>query len=316
MPRAVKPIVLLLLILFVLTAAIYYTLPQMFVTPLVNLNRDLAGLKEYSTTVADHEVHYLDGGQGQPVLLLHGIFSEKDHWVDFARKLTPDHRVIVPDIPGFGASSRLANQSYQYAPQVERLHAFIEQLGIRQFHLAGNSMGGTIAALYAVKYPEQVLSVAFIGAPHGIRSPQLSEADRRIEKGEIPLIARNKDEFDQMMNLLFVERPFLPRPILLDAQAKAARDAASNVRLWEDQRRDGYLLNSILPQLKTKTLVLWGENDRIFDHSGISNLRAQLPSAHAVTLRATGHLPMMEYPAKTAEQYRAFLEARESQKQL
>lgn len=178
----VKFIVLLLVILFLATVA-YVAMPNIFVKPLVNLNRQLSGLSVHSINVANHEVHYLDGGTGPPVILLHGIFAEKDHWVDFARKLTPDHRVVVPDLPGFGNSSRLADQSYQYAPQVERLHAFIEKLGIRQFHLAGSSMGGTIAALYAVKYPAQVLSVAFIGAPHGIRSrnqASLSKASRKV----------------------------------------------------------------------------------------------------------------------------------------
>jgi abhydrolase domain-containing protein 6 len=304
----VKFVVLLSVLLSLVTVA-YVAMPHIFVKPLVHLNRQLSGLSVHSMTVANHEMHYLDGGEGQPVILLHGIFAEKDHWVDFARKLTPDHRVIVPDLPGFGDSSRMADQSYQYAPQVDRLHAFIEKLGIRQFHLAGNSMGGTIAALYAVKYPAQVLSVAFIGAPHGIRSPQASMAEQRIAKGELPLIARNNEEFSQMMDLLFVKQPFLPHPIYLDAQARTVRNAVSNTRLWEDQKRDGYLLQTNLPQLKTPTLAMWGEQDRVFDQSGAGVLRELLPTAQIVMLSATGHLPMMEFPAETSARYRAFLTA-------
>ncbi|MOA65929.1 2-succinyl-6-hydroxy-2,4-cyclohexadiene-1-carboxylate synthase [compost metagenome] len=54
-------------------------------------------------------------------MLLHGIFGEKDHWVDFARQLTQRYRVIVPDLPGFCGSSRLAGKSYGYTAQTQRL---------------------------------------------------------------------------------------------------------------------------------------------------------------------------------------------------
>jgi hypothetical protein len=74
-------------------------------------------------------------------------------------------------------------------------------------------------------------SAAFIGAPHGIRSPKPSETDLQIEAGKIPLIARDAAEFKQMMSLLFVERPFLPYPILHAAQSDAIQNAQSNVRL-------------------------------------------------------------------------------------
>jgi len=307
MPRTRKALLFSVLFLIAPVVLAYYALPSAFVAPLLSLNRSLSSLQEHTTTVAGHQVHYLEGGSGETVILLHGIFAEKDHWVDFARELTPGYRVIAPDIPGFGESSRLADQSYQYAPQVERLHALVQQLGLRQFHLAGNSMGGTIAALYAAKYPGEVLSVAFIGAPHGIRSPKLSELEQRVAQGEAPLIARNEAEFAGMMKMLFVEPPFLPRPILLDAQASAIRNAASNLRLWEDQRRDGYQLQAALPHLKVPTLALWGEQDRVFDISGLAVLGSLLPAAEQVTLPATGHLPMMERPAETATRYKVFL---------
>lgn len=111
-----------------------------------------------------------------------------------------------------------------------------------------------------------------------------------------------------MMELLFVKQPFLPHPIFLDAQARSVRDAVSNVRLWENQKRDGYLLQTILPELKTPTLAMWGEQDRVFDQSGAGVLRELLPSAQIAMLPATGHLPMMEFPVETAARYRAFLQ--------
>jgi pimeloyl-ACP methyl ester carboxylesterase len=294
-------------LLLLLATIAYFLVPQLFVSPLVALNRSLSGLSEHVVTVDRHEIHYLDGGRGDTVLLLHGIFAEKDHWVEFARSLTPHYRVIALDIPGFGESSRLASHSYEYADQVRLLEEFVEQLGLQHVHLAGSSMGGTIAALYAIKFPERVRSVAFIGAPPGIRSPQASEMDRRMAAGEIPLIARTPIEFDRMMTMVFVKRPFMPYPILQDASDKAVSLATSNVRLWDSQRRDAYLLEEQLPALAARTLTLWGDGDNIFNVSGVETIRRLLPMQEVHVLRGVGHLPMMERPRETASLYEVFL---------
>jgi hypothetical protein len=103
-------------------AGLYYGAPSLFQQPLLSLNRSLSGMEEKTTSAAMHTVHYLDSGlpastptdgeDSTPIVLLHGIFAEKDHWVDFARPLTRQHRVIAPDIPGFGESTRHENQPY------------------------------------------------------------------------------------------------------------------------------------------------------------------------------------------------------------
>lgn len=289
-------------------AAVYTARPHSLVAPLVSLNRRLSGLSAKVVEVDGHRVHYVEGGEGEAVLLLHGIFAEKDHWVEFARGLTPAYRVIAPDLPGHGASTRLEDEPYTYEAQVRRLHALVEQLGIESFHVAGSSMGGTIAALYALEHPDRVRSVAFIGAPHGIRTPQPSEADDRIAAGEIPLIARSPAEFERMMDLLFARRPFLPRPIVLDAERRAVERAASNVRLWQEQRSQAHLLHAELPRLVHRSLTLWGEEDRVFHRSGAEAVRRMLPGGVVEVLPGVGHLPMMERPRETAARYRRFLD--------
>jgi pimeloyl-ACP methyl ester carboxylesterase len=302
------------------TATLYYGVPAIFTQPLLALNRSLSGLEEKTSEVAMHTVHYLDSGMpaasaepgrdGTPIVLLHGIFAEKDHWVDFARPLTSAYRVVAPDLPGFGESTRHDGQRYDYAAQTTRLAAFLDALGIQRAHFAGNSMGGTIAALYAIEHPERVASVAFIGAPHGIRSPQPSTMDQLIDAGQRPLVAHDARAFHAMMELVFEKRPFLPHPILVATEQAALRNATSNERLWDAQLNDRYLLGARLPLLQTTpVLALWGASDRAFHVSGAQTLQSQLPQARVETLPGIGHLPMMEAPGDTAQRYAAFLSA-------
>ena len=210
--------------------------------------------------------------------------------------------------PLLKANRAMSDLTAHYAMQSQRLQAFLQALDVQQIHLAGNSMGGAIAARFTLDNPEQVKSLAFIGAPHGIESSIESEMARRLAKGEIPLIARNHSEFKALLNFLFVEVPWLPRP-LYQHSAKAAIDRAnSNVRLWQQQQEDSFRIQQHLDELAVPVLTLWGEHDLVFHVSGIDVLQEGLPNGQHQVIAATGHLPMMEYPALTARLYLSLLD--------
>jgi len=288
--------------------ALYWLVPGLFLEPLIKANRALSGLSADQVQVGDHNIHYLKGGEGeQTLVLLHGIFAEKDHWVEFARPLKDDFRVIIPDLPGFGESTRLEDASYHYGAQSQRLHQFLRTLDLEQVHLAGNSMGGGIVARFALDYPEQVQSLAFIGAPHGINSPIESEMERRLASGEIPLIAQSDEEFERLLDFLFVEIPWLPRPVYQHSLNHAVSRAESNMRLWNQQQDDPFRLDDHLEALDLPVLTLWGEQEQVFHVSGIEVLRERLPNGIHEVMEQTGHLPMMEYPARTGSRYREFV---------
>ncbi len=289
--------------------AAYYLASEPVARGLIWLNRASASLSlAPPVAVGSHQVRYATGGQGEAVVLLHGIFAEKEHWVDFARSITSAYRVIAPDLPGFGESGRFPAENYDYATQVERLAVFLDAIGVQRAHLAGNSMGGTIAALFALRYPDRVISVALIGAPHGVRTPTLSDMDRMIESNQpSPLIAQDTKAFDRMLEMVFKNQPFLPHPIREQARTRAIANATSNERIWREQRKDRFLLDTRIDELKRPTFVLWGDADRLFDVSGAVLLQRRLPHADVQILRDVGHLPMMEMPRESAKAYLAFL---------
>lgn len=288
----------------------WHAAPGVVVQPLLSLNRSLSGLQAHTVTAAGHQVHYLAGGPADhatPLVLLHGIFAEKDHWVDFARPLTGTWRVIAPDLPGFGQSGRHASEPYDYEAQVVRLLALLDAWQLQRVHLAGNSMGGTLAALFAQRHPQRVASVALIGSPHGLRTPQASTMDALIAAGQAPLVAATPEQFDRMMGLVFARQPWIPGPILQQTKAAALRDAPSNARVWREQLQHRYLLDARIEGLRAPLFALWGDADQVFHPSGMQRLKERVPGASVEALAGVGHLPMMEAPGQAADAYARFL---------
>lgn len=288
-------------------AGAWYGMPQRVLPSLLQANRRWAGAAAQVVHAGAHRVHYLERGQGPVVLLLHGIFGEKDHWVDFVRAMPPGCRLIAPDLPGFGDTGRNELASYDYASQMRYLLAFMDGLGLERVHVAGSSMGGTLGAVLAQQHPHRVRSLAFIGAPHGLRTAQPSDMDRAIDAGRAPLVPRNEAEFDAMLALVFARRPFLPYPVLQQARERALAQQVSNRRVWDEQLADRFLLDSVLGQLQTPLFALWGGQDRVFHVSGVERLRQLVPDAHVHRLNDAGHLPMMENPVASAQAYADFL---------
>ncbi len=133
--------------------------------------RHIAGLVTKEVQVDDHQIAYLEGGKGQTILLLHGFAGNKYLWTRFARYLTDDYHVVIPDIAGFGESSQIPKETYDAKTQVKRIDRFIRALKIERFHLAGNSMGGLLAAMYGATFPEKVITLSPPSACRG-RIPQ------------------------------------------------------------------------------------------------------------------------------------------------
>ncbi len=270
----------------------------------IKSKRGAAGLTEKSIQVARHNIFYLEGGKGETILLIHGFGANKDNWPDLAKFLTPAYHVIALDLPGFGESSKINTESYSIDSQVKRLDKIVTTLGLNNFHIAGNSMGGMIAGQYAADVPEKVLSLALL-ANGGINSPEKSELEKLLEKGKNPLLIETADDFEAMLEFAFVEPPSVPGFILNYLSDQAILNRDFNDKVFNEIQN--YSMEPALPKIKSKTLVIWGDTDRLLHVSSTKVLKEKLPQCTTVILKNCGHAPMMERPEETAEHYLSFL---------
>jgi len=309
MTRVVRiaALVLIALAAAVVVAAIgfVYLAPETATRLAVNAERQRAGLvrKEIDLPGGLRCV-YLEGGQGEPLVLLHGFGADKDNFLRVARFLTPHYRVIIPDLIGFGESARPSDADYAPTAQAQRLHALMQALGVQGPHLGGSSMGGQIALTYAALQPAQVRSLWLID-PAGVWSGPESELQKMIrETGRNPLVARSEDEFAETFAFVMNDPPFVPRPMLDVMARQRIRNFALEERIFKQIRADS--VEARVAGMATPALIVWGDQDRGLHVDTANVLHKLMPNSRVVIMPGIGHLPMIERPQQSAQDYLRF----------
>ncbi|MGZ4870677.1 MAG: alpha/beta fold hydrolase [Candidatus Angelobacter sp.] len=276
-------------------------------TMLIGLERFSSGLKRRTVQVADHRVVYSEGGHGEPVVLVHGFGASADSWNRFAKPLTKRHRVIVPDLPGWGESTRVEAASYGYPAQVDRLHQFLSQLKLGRVHLVGHSMGGFISSAYAARYPDEVITLGLI-APHGMVEPEPSELARSVAQGDNWLVASSHQEFDRLLNNVFAKRPYAPKAVLRHLANQTIRNAAKSAQIFAEMQSNDPPLVAQLPHIDAAALIVWGDQDRVLHVSSADLFRQGIRNSEVMVIRGSGHMPLVENARTCATAWLAFVE--------
>ena len=261
-----------------------------------------------SVDLGKGQIKYLSVGSGKPVLLLHGLFAQKEQWSDFACELSKSgYTVYAPDLPGYGQSVGFSITNYQLTSEADLIHQFTQKLGLKSFNVAGNSMGGAIAALLVNKYPNEVNTLAFIGAPMGITgwSPQIKSA---MYEGINPFIPISIDQFNLEISLLFTSPPVINNSIKEAVIKEYSVNNRHYQQVWNIVNLEMAVLDSI-PNLGKPTLIIWGQDDGIFSVSAKPNLDKKYPNATSLTMASVSHLIMVERPIEVANLYWEFLKS-------
>jgi triacylglycerol lipase len=271
----------------------------------VRAERALAGLATKSAVVDGLAMPYLDGGRGEPLVLIHGFAGDKDNFTRLARFVTPHYRVIVPDLPGFGDASRSDDADHSMSAQANRVAALMRQLGIERAHIGGNSMGGFIACELAAQHPGMVASVWLLDAAGTEASHDTPILHTYLETGSMPLLVREEGDFETLLAKTMHKRAWLPGFAVKALARRAVADYAFHRKLF-DQLHASPLLEQRYATIDKPCLVTWGEQDELLNPRGIEAFARLFPGAQRHLMPGLGHLPMCEDPKATARAYLAF----------
>src|ERR1700733_847931 len=255
-------------------------------------------------------IAYNSFGTGTPVLLIHGLFADKEQWTALARLLAlRGHRVIVPDLPGYGRSTGFELSNYRLEQQVQAVHTFVRGLGIEQLDVAGNSMGGAIAELYAQRYPEEVRTVAFLGAPFGY-TPWDEPMREAIFRGTNPFIPTSEAELDAEMGLLFNHPPHIEPQRRKTLLTEYVTQNKHYVQVWNVVNMYDDVLKRT-PLAPKPTLIVWGRDDHVFGAQAAQSLQRRIVGSELHQMENAGHLLHLENADEVALLYAGFLLASE-----
>lgn len=264
--------------------------------------RRIVGLEKKTTIVDGIVWTYLEGGRtrGETVVLVHGFGADKDNWLLWAWYLRRRVHLICPDLPGFGESGMDPDSDYSSSTQADRLHRFLEVLGVGRCHLAGNSMGGLIAIRIALQYPNSLATMTLID-PAGVSSSHKNAFELGVDRGERELVLGRPEDLDQLLKLVMHEPPPAPRRLKRVYFERAKEREKHLTSIFDGLTEERHSpLDEHLYRIETPTLIIWGRQDQILDVSGADVLSARVPTNRCELLDETGHVPMIERPKETA----------------
>jgi pimeloyl-ACP methyl ester carboxylesterase len=227
--------------------------------------------------------HVLKGGRGDPLLVLHPEFGA-NLWAPYHDALAAHFFVLAPDHPGFGESERpewldgIDDLVFHYLDLLDVLH-------IERVSIVGTSLGGWIAAAFAVAHPERVARLV-LAAPAGIKVDGVPRFD---------IFAR---PFEETLQHLFHDparaAQILPVEYGAEAIVRMYRELTTLARLaWNPDLYDPKLQQR-LPRVQSPALVVWGQNDTVLPPAHADAYAALLPGARLETLPDCGHLVPFE----------------------
>ncbi len=255
------------------------------------------------------KLHYVDEGDGPPVVFVHGNPTWSFYWREPIKALSASHRCVALDHIGCGKSDKPGDDRYTYTLQrrVDDLAALIEHLGLQTVDLVAHDWGGMIASAWAVAHPERVRRLVLMNTgaftmPTAKTLPRSLWLARDTALGA--LLVRGFNAFSAGATRMAVKKP-LAKAVRdgLTAPYDSWADRIATLRFVQDiplsPKDPAYAVVAACEQALTEgrladvpVLLLWGMQDFVFDHTFLDRFIELLPHAEVHRFEAAGHYIM------------------------
>jgi pimeloyl-ACP methyl ester carboxylesterase len=222
------------------------------------------------------------GGEGTPLVLLHGLLGALSNFEGIVNHFSETHNVVVPILPLFEISLR----SLSVTKLVEYVEDFIDYKQYDKVHVLGNSLGGHIAQLYTLKHPNKVESMTLTGSSGLFESAMGTTFPKR----------GNYEYMKQKAESVFFDPAVATKELVDDVYATVndLKKAMCVVAIAKSAVRHN--LEDKLNSIKTPTLLIWGIQDSVTPIWVGEKFHEFIPNSELVKVDSCGHAPMMERP--------------------
>jgi len=262
-------------------------------------------------------VNVVDIGEGPVVVFLHGLAGCWQNWLETIPDIARDHRVIAVDLPGFGASP-MPTEPISMPGYARMLDELFVLLGVDCATLVGSSMGGFVAAEFAIRYRAQAQRLC-LTSPAGLSMEHMRNERNQGARAQIEnllffgtgwLASKSEhvvrsERLRRALLMLVAAHPERLPSALVAEQARGAGKPGFNDAL---DAMTGYPIRDRLGEIACPALIVWGELDRLVPLRDAAEFEWLIPDARKIVYGETGHLVMLERPARFNADLRAFLQ--------
>ena len=308
------------LTLIVLALAVIFISVVQFDVPREQLvGRYAGGASQFVTLPSGASAHIRDEGlsTGPVLVLVHGSNASLHTWEPWVAALDSSYRLISMDLPGHGLTGRVPGDDYSRAGMAAFVVEVMDMLRVERFAIAGNSMGGGVAAQLALTQPERVNALILVdsaGIPVArdeddvplafriARTPVLSKImsfvlpRSLVEEGVRKVFVDQSKVTDEMVSRYF------------DLSLHEGNREATRIRFSGYAAQDEEAFAARLGQIAMPTLIMWGDRDGLIPVSAAHAFKARIPHADLVIYENVGHVPMEEVAEESAADVRQFLD--------
>jgi pimeloyl-ACP methyl ester carboxylesterase len=285
--RRLASVLLLLTLGF---AILVWRSPLWLLDRTVEANLRFHGVHSEFVTIQGHKLHYLVGGSGRPLVLVHGLGSRAADWADLIpRLIAGGYRVYALDLLGYGLSDQPKDATYSIAQQASMVEGFLDSAHLSPVDLAGWSMGGWIAMRVALQHPERVRRLVL-----------LDSAGLRFKLNFNPSLFQPASPTDlaALEELLMPHPPPLPRFLAMAMLRRGDHIGWVVHRSVQSMMMGDDLMDEQVGSLTMPVLIGWGDQDRLIPLSVGYKLHVLIPQSVLDIYAGCGHLA----PARCAGQ--------------
>ena len=235
-------------------------------------------------TTDDGSVYWTGGGskESKTLVLLHGVNDQAGTWAAVVPELKKDFRLIVPDLAGHGESEPKTGP-IMFDNMVARIDSILAKEGAGKVTIAGNSMGGWVAMLYAFDHADKVERLVLEDS-----------SGMAWDLSGVPLAPKNREEADKMMKAVHGPETKTPDAVL-DALLARKNPPMARIGLQDVMI---HLVDARLKELKMPVTILWGRDDGILSLDYAKALTDKIPGATLQIIDGAAHIPHRQQPAR------------------
>ena len=232
--------------------------------------------------IKEGKYEYLEVGEGETLMLCHGLFGALSNFADLIEKFRFTHKVVVPILPLFD----LDILHTTVAGLEKHIAAFIEYKNYTNIHLLGNSLGGHVALVYILKHPERVKSLTLTGSSGLFENAM---GDSYPKRGDYEYIKNKTAQ-------TFYD-PAVATTALVDEVFEITKNRLKVIKIISLAKSAiRHNLGEELNQINQPTLLIWGKNDIVTPPFVAEEFKKLIPNSQLHFIDKCGHAPMMEVP--------------------